>query len=162
MKNEYETYGDLTIIYAKTKGDVLPLLIDTEDLPTVERISTWSIDAQGYGVGYLPGESRGRLYLLHRVVMGDFDGDIPEGHVVDHMRHRKYDCRKENLRVVTHAENTRNRKIPGRGYTFNKSANKWQAYVTIDGKFKHLGLFKSERKAASVAKEARQEQGQNV
>lgn len=47
---------------------------------------------------------QGKKIYLHRFLM-----DSPEGLIVDHINHQTLDNRRENLRVVTHSENMKNR-----------------------------------------------------
>lgn len=44
-----------------------------------------------------------------------------------------------------------------RGVAFNKRLNKWQAYVTSNGKRVHLGLFPTPEDADRAVREARGE-----
>jgi hypothetical protein len=46
--------------------------------------------------------------LLHREVLRLASIQIPEGYEVDHISGDGLDCRRSNLRVVTHSENLRN------------------------------------------------------
>jgi hypothetical protein len=55
----------------------------------------------------------------------------------------KLDNRKENLQFANKSKNAMNK--PCRG--IRKLHNKWQAYITMDGKQKHLGMFKTEEEA---------------
>ena len=71
------------------------------------------------------------------------------------------DNRKDNLRVVTNAENCQNRSgVDGcrkygahiRGTSWNKRVGKWSAQCGLRGKINHLGYFKSQEEAGEVAK----------
>lgn len=44
----------------------------------------------------------------------------------------------------------------GVGTSFDKSRNKWQAYININGKTKHLGLFLTQEEAIAARKAAEQ------
>jgi hypothetical protein len=75
---------------------------------------------------------------------------------VDHINGNGTDNRRENLRVVTHAQNLMNR--PGwrkssskyKGVTFYKRDQKWQAKICPSGKTMHLGYFDQELDAAKA------------
>jgi len=85
--------------------------------------------------------ARDDFKLLHRFVLGLSKGRTPE---VDHINRIKHDCRRENLRIVTRAENLRN------SYTYKDYAPKgvtampngsWRAMVRHNNKLIHLGVF---------------------
>ena len=89
---------------------------------------------------------------LHRWLFGLEKGD---NRVVDHIDRNKLNCRMDNLRLVTTAENMQNRSKLTRktssiykGVHFDKRNNKWQAHIRKDGKLYHLGLFVDEKEAA--------------
>ena len=76
------------------------------------------------------------------------NGPIPEGMEIDHINHVKDDNRIENLRLVSHRDNSRNRKKRAdntsgfQGVSFHKQTEKWQAYCSDDdGNLIYLGLF---------------------
>jgi hypothetical protein len=67
---------------------------------------------------------------------------------IDHINGIKTDNRIENLRLVTHQQNSFNRsRLNAKGYSWNKVAQKWQATITANGKNKYLGLFANEEDA---------------
>lgn len=49
-----------------------------------------------------------------------------------------------------------NQRHEGVGTSFNKACNKWQAYIKINGKDKHLGLFLTREEAIAARKTAEQ------
>lgn len=53
-------------------------------------------------------DSKQKAFRVHRAVYETFVGEIPEGYEIDHINTKRDDNRVENLRAVTHAENTRN------------------------------------------------------
>lgn len=65
----------------------------------------WHISAGYVARAPRKGEPR-RAVLLHRAIIGR----PPFGKIVDHINRDKMDCRRENLRFVTLAENARNSK----------------------------------------------------
>ncbi len=52
-----------------------------------------------------------RIVLVHRLVYEAFKGEIPEGLEIDHFNRNKHNNNPDNLRLVTHAENMRNRNM---------------------------------------------------
>lgn len=109
MKNEYRIDGDTTVIFVKHKGQLIEVLIDTEDLDKVKALPiTWYARYDKYIRNfYIFGEYKYRYkfnrVLLHRIIM-----DTPEGLVVDHLNHNTIDNRKCNLANVTQEANVRN------------------------------------------------------
>ena len=79
-----------------------------------------------------------RSILLHRLVM-----DAKKGEVVDHCNRNRLDNRRSNLRITTPKQNARNRSNV-KGYTFDKSRNKW--LVTYHKKF--IGRYDTEQEAS--------------
>jgi hypothetical protein len=81
---------------------------------------------------------------LHRVLTR-----CPAGLMVDHINGDTLDNRPENLRICSHAENMRNRKIHKnnrsgfKGVYFAKDRNKWRAQIRSAGKKFTLGYFSS-------------------
>ena len=59
---------------------------------------------------------------------------------IDHINGKKSDNRILNLREVTQQENHFNRKT-AKGYYYNKTANKYQAQIKLNGKDMYLGYF---------------------
>lgn len=104
------------------------------------------------------GNGECRSVLLHRELLGLAVGDPSE---VDHINRNPLDCRRANLRIVTHAQNHQNRgSLPGsssehRGVSWNATRRAWVAYIHLDGKLQVLGVFECETDAASAARAAR-------
>jgi hypothetical protein len=91
------------------------------------------------------------LYPAHRIMWIYHNGSIDENMQIDHINGVKNDNRIENLRLVTAQQNCFNRsKFNAKGYCWNKTSQKWQATITLNGKNKHLGLFASEEDARKV------------
>ena len=89
-----------------------------------------------------------KMFKLHRIIFYAFNqdrfdiNDSSMDNSIDHINGNKLDNRLSNLRNVTNQHNTFNR-TKAKGYCFNKRSNKYQAQIVIDGKQKHLGLFKT-------------------
>jgi hypothetical protein len=90
---------------------------------------------------------------MHRLLLNP-----PEGVEVDHINGNTLDNRRANLRICTHAENSRNR----RGRSNSKSGVKgvtpypggWRATINVNGKNVHLGCFTNIDDAAEAYDEA--------
>ncbi len=92
---------------------------------------------------------KSKIIFLQRQIMQ------PPGHlVVDHRNCDSLDNRRDNLRIVTQAENMRNRRKRKNtssryiGVWFDKKRNKWTAQIRYNGKKIWLGRFDSEIDAA--------------
>lgn len=71
---------------------------------------------------------------------------------IDHININSLDNRIENLRVATMLEQTLNRKIMEnvKGYRWDKSRQKWAAYISINNKQTFLGRFDTEEGARNA------------
>ena len=93
---------------------------------------------------------------MHRQIMKP-----ARGFVVDHKNHQGFDNRKDNLQIVTAAENNYNSRKTSRpttsiykGVSKCRKTGKWRAVIHINGIDIHLGYFYSEIEAAKVYDEA--------
>lgn len=131
--------------------------VDAADAPWVCRWR-WSMDARGYAVRGVSAQGGRRTFLLHRELMGLRHGDPME---VDHIDRDPSNCRRSNLRIVTHSQNLQN--VPGkdgvtsqhRGVSFAASKKKWRAQVVVSGVRVFDAYFDTEESAADAAREAR-------
>tara|TARA_R110000803_G_C11760385_1_gene293836 strand:+ start:55 stop:540 length:486 start_codon:yes stop_codon:yes gene_type:complete len=105
--------------------------------------------------------NRKRYYLLlHRIVywIHNPDWDILDSSIlnnsIDHIDGNPLNNNIENLRVVTHQENQWNR-TRAKGYTWNKTAKKWEAYIKYNNKRKYLGVFDNEIEAHNAYLDAK-------
>lgn len=111
-------------------------LVDDGDYPSVI-LYRWCFDGM-----YAASRINGRKVRLHRWLLNE-----PEELQVDHKNLNKLDCRRENLRVATNAENARNKRAQSsntsghKGVHWNKNAGKWQAQTKVNGIRHHLGYF---------------------
>ena len=128
------------------KGDeVAEALVSNEDYAALAGFP-WYLASTGYA-------KTGNEYM-HRMVMGLVSGD---GLEVDHLNHITLDNRRENLRVVTHAENHKNRKLHARNTTgypgvWQKRGKRFVAQTAVGGKTIYIGTYDT----AEEAHEARQ------
>src|SRR4051812_204373 len=85
-------------------------LIDDEDY---ERVAArkWHVTNTGKSTPYAGTMvRRGKRIRLHRFLL-----DAPAGLLVDHRNRNGLDCRRENLRLATHAQNQSNLIRPRKG-----------------------------------------------
>jgi hypothetical protein len=100
-------------------------------------------DIKGYI--YISGSThfKGHLYAHHFAWYFTY-GNV-DFNELDHINRDKSDNRICNLRVVSRQENQWN--ITGKGYCWDKHANKWKSYIKLNGKTINLGLFNTEDEA---------------
>jgi hypothetical protein len=123
-------------------------IVDDEDY---ERVSSrkWH-----YNCGYVKTNdySNGHIIIkLHRFIL-----NAPENMIVDHINGDKLDNRKENLRLCTQNENTKNARKRAsatskyKGVSFPKTRNKWQVQIQLNKKKMHVGYYTDEIEAAKA------------
>lgn len=102
----------------------------------------------------------GVIYYAHRLIWLIVTGKWPADEV-DHINSQKTDNRFCNLREATHKENSANKrtrissKSKTKGVHWHAQSKKWRAYIRIDKKQIHLGLFETiEAASAAYAKAA--------
>lgn len=87
----------------------------------------------------------GKNYMAHRLAWMIHFGEAPSGHL-DHINGNPEDNRIVNLRVANQSENLRNSAIRSdntsgaRGVSWQKSSQKWYAYINTGGKGSMLAL----------------------
>jgi hypothetical protein len=98
-----------------------------------------------------PGRSQTTV-CMHREVFRLRGEKVPKQ--IDHRNRNGLDNRRRNLRPATHTQNQRNqrkRKDNTSGFTgVRRDHGRWRAYVRVNGKNKHLGMFGNKRAAARV------------
>jgi hypothetical protein len=106
-----------------------------------------------------PGKSK--MQGIHRMIMHDQlsikNSKFKTKLVVDHINNDPLDNRRSNLRLATHAQNARNRKIDKSktssryvGVYFEKATGRWTSKIRIKGKRLWLGRFDKEIDAAKA------------
>ena len=92
---------------------------------------------------------------LHRVIMNVIDPNIH----IDHKDHDGLNCQKNNMRIATNEQNTRNRRANKNSTSKYKGVSrsvwpsgthKWKAKITINGKQINIGFFDEEIEAAKA------------
>ena len=101
--------------------------------------------------------------MAHQIAWSFVNGQIPNGLFIDHIDGNATNNSIVNLRLVTHSENHRNRKIQtnnksgAQGVRFN--LGKWRARIKIHGKEKHLGSFNTKEEAIEARKQYAMQNG---
>jgi hypothetical protein len=157
-------------IESKTHG-THHVLLDDEDYDRVVAEGKWCIGKdRSRGVFYVrratPADENGKqkAILLHRFIM-----DAPRGKVIDHINGDGRDNRKENLRICTIAENSRNCNRPPQGKVGYhgvirrrwRQTKKYYVLIRFQGK-RHSGggFFTAEEAAMEYDKLAREHHGE--
>lgn len=121
-------------------------MVDDEDYEMLSK-HNWCAEVTKhivYGMASIYGPNRKKTTIrMHRLILGVTD---PKIHV-DHKDRDGRNNQKENLRIVTHAQNMMNRKRPiqntsgFKGVHPHKQSGKWRATIAVNGKDRSLGLF---------------------
>lgn len=133
-------------------------LVDKDDYPRIGA-HTWRLHGRPSGTQYAfrNGKIAGRgiTTYMHRELLGLLHGDRRQ---VDHLNRDGLDNRRENLRVVTQAENGQNRSSHRgsssryRGVYWDSLRGKWRAKSRLNGAVVHIGYFTDEVAAARAAR----------
>lgn len=138
LKEVVEALRD-QFVYCKDSGK-FRLRRDSEN----KRWKAGRITEFNSGGGYLAIRVLGVRIPCHRAAWLYVHGEMPKG-CIDHINGNKKDNRICNLRIATSAENARNSAPKStntsgyKGVTKRKDCNRWQAGITVNGRFIHLG-----------------------
>lgn len=139
------------------------ILCDEIDLKTVQE-HTWSIPKIGSSAynhmngNVAPttkiwyGRKRYNMFM-HRLILGLTPND---GVVIDHINGNRRDNRRENLRICSNKENSRNTKTPKsntsgyKGVSWVASQKVWRASIGVDNTHIYLGAFATKEVAARM------------
>ena len=136
-----------------TLGNGKCALVDKDDYEKVNQYQWHARQKNRVWYAYrwlvLP-NGKSKFIQMHRYIMN------PSSKMeIDHINHDGLDNRRDNLRTCTHRDNIRNQRIrysksnsPYKGVSWREYCKSWRAYITINGKTKHLGYFKDARNAA--------------
>lgn len=125
---------------------------DKEDYSKIENF-VWNEDVSGYIMSGVNINGLITTVKLHRLIMGVTDSDIH----VDHIKHKLYDCRKSQLRIVTPHQNSLNRGLNSNntsgvtGVYFHTKDNKWVAGISYK-KVKYTKEFNTFEEAVEQRK----------
>lgn len=146
--NDYDLSGEYGIGYDSNNNK---FFFDLEDYNLLKDIC-WYQNSRGYIVGHIVGEKR--EVKMHRLILGLDDNPM---FVCDHIySDRKYDNRKQNLRITEQKYNAKNRmrasnNTSGKtGVSWSKRKNKWVAYIGVNNKHVYLGSYNNIQEAIDV------------
>lgn len=113
-------------------------------------------------IGRVQGKQKLKMILMHRLVLSRKLGR-EDFELTDHIDGNGLNNCRDNLRSATRKENGENRKRANknnsssgiRGVYWNKNARKWQAAISHNGKYIHLGMFDDIIKAEKAVVVAR-------
>jgi hypothetical protein len=97
----------------------------------------------------------GKKELAHRIAWLYHFGELPNGDI-DHINHDRSDNRIENLRVVDHSINMKNKskyknnKYGCTGVSMDKRVGRYRAYLSEDGKQTGLGYYENYEDAVNA------------
>ena len=120
------------------------------------RLLKGSLNKNGYRQVVLTKNGKIKAYYIHQLVAMAFLGHKPNGYndVIDHIDRDRLNNNLENLRITDCRENSNNKSISYtskyRGVSKKKNSDNWTSYISLNGKNKNLGTFKSELRASTA------------
>lgn len=146
---EYDGYA-MMILYNHKQEEIARTKIDKEDIEKCIKLK-WSYkkskkDTENKKYGYATSKINGKYIALHRYIL-----DYNDKKVVDHINNDTLDNRKINLRIITIAENNRNRSIRSSDSLHIMGSSKckennsmFDTYITVMGRQIRLGRYNRE------------------
>ena len=120
------------------------------------RIMKLSNHPNGYKQIGLSKNGKQKYFLIHRLVGNAFLENPDNNPVIDHIDNNPANNNVKNLRWCSQKDNLynqdkyKNNTSGYKGVSFDKSANKYKAYISINGKDKNLGRFETAEEASKV------------
>ena len=144
-----------TLIIESPKHGTFEVLYDAEDEDKINK-HTWYIkkEYKSSNIYSAAAYFLGGTLRMHRLIM-----NTPKGMHTDHINGNPLDNRKENLRICTPAQNSRNRRKNKNNKSGFKGVKrccgswyegtiKWMASINFEGKRMHLGVYDIPEEAA--------------
>ena len=149
--NEYEFKNNYVIGKTSNKGTLF--YVDLEDFEKIKEY-TWALHHTGYIATH---DDNHNWMLLHKLIMDDTENKYD----IDHIKtEAKYDCRKNNLRIVTRSQNNSNKVLQKNntsgvtGVHWDKSKKMWIAQIRKDKINYRIIQTKNYDEAVAARKEA--------
>ena len=133
-------------------------MVDDEDFDAINQF-TWRLACAGYAVRGVSYKRECGSWSMHTIAMHRAIMIPPNDLEVDHISGNRLDNRRSNLRVCSHAENTRNqgtqsRLKPGSVTGVEWHSGKWVARIKINKAKIYLGRFASFADAVKSRRDA--------
>ena len=128
----------------------LSTLVDDSDFDFLNQWR-WCAQKTKHGFYVKRAEEKGgkhKTIYMHRMLCA--------GKKVDHKNHDSLDNQRHNLRPASHAENIHNSRIQRnntsgfKGVAWDRSRNKWVAYIKVNMRHTTLGRFDTRKTAAEA------------
>lgn len=124
------------------------------------RILKHIFSSNGYCLVNLFKNGKAKQFYIHRLVLIAFRTNPKNKKCVDHKDHNRTNNNIHNLRWATTQENSMNKRKSKNntsgyiGVAFIKKTQKFRAFIEVNGKQKHLGLFVTIEDAKRARKKA--------
>jgi len=153
-RNELPVYTDRFGDYCKiplTHGQFAK--VDPEDYIWLSQFNWYHKPSKttAYAIRSVKWNKKKKDIYMHRLLI-----NTPAHLFCDHINHNGLDNRKQNLRNCTKKQNSANSRSLAKssskykGVSWSKRRKKWAAYITSEGKQRHLGYFEKEVEGAKV------------
>ena len=125
-------------------------VVDSSDFEWLSGFK-WHGGTDGYA--YASFYQRDRQKTFQKSMQSLIMGRSLNGKEIDHVNNNKLDNRRINLRFVTSSQNKWNIKMFRHnssgflGVSFYRRIKKWRAYIGLNGKQIHLGLYDNKKEA---------------
>lgn len=135
--NIYETTIGI-LLYDSAYNLTGECIIDKEDYDKLKNIR-WRLDGGGYAIN---NSNKKETLYIHRII-----NNTPSNMFCDHIDKNKLNCKKENLRTVTHQLNCinvgkkSNNTSGVKGINWNKRNQKWRSRITLNNTEINLGEY---------------------
>lgn len=152
--NEYSIVNDTVYMLVSDKV----VLFDKADLDKVTALH-WRL-CRNYAFTQVTQNNKQHSIYLHRYILGITDKEIQ----VDHINGDTFDCRRQNLRTCTAAQNGKNKKthcknktgIPGVIYRKSCPHRPYMVKISVDGHQMCIGHYATLEEATQARRKAEQ------
>lgn len=155
MKNRYEIIGESAKVYSNGKNKHLYFFVDKADLELIAAHS-WRIYQAHPEYKRIETSVNIKGSVIH-FSLANFLLNTPKGKIGDHIDCDPLNNRRNNLRIATEGQNSRNvsktklkRSSIYKGVSWHKLKRKWIASCAVNCRNKFLGYFNDEIEAAKA------------